>query len=73
MAQASGLEKVPKDKRNPLNTTTHGTGDLVMVNTITLNHLHNLFFVKDAYKQGARKFIVGVGGSATNDGINMKN
>eukprot|EP00026_Physarum_polycephalum_P010318 Phypoly_transcript_10477.p1 GENE.Phypoly_transcript_10477~~Phypoly_transcript_10477.p1 ORF type:complete len:377 (+),score=69.05 Phypoly_transcript_10477:93-1223(+) len=52
MAQASGIEKVPKEKRNPFNTTTHGTGDLIM----------------DAYKHGARKFVVGVGGSATNDG-----
>lgn len=52
MAQASGLELVPPAKRNPLKTTTFGTGQLV----------------KDAIKHGARKIIIGLGGSATTDG-----
>lgn len=56
MAQASGLPLVPKEKRNPLYTTTYGVGELM----------------KDAIKQGCRKFIVGIGGSATNDaGLGM--
>lgn len=45
MAKASGLEMVPKQKRNPLITTTYGTGELV----------------KDALKHGVRKIIVGLG------------
>lgn len=52
MAQASGLEIVPKDKRNPLITTTYGTGELI----------------NDALKHGVKKIIIGLGGSATNDG-----
>jgi glycerate kinase len=52
MAAASGLEQVPVELRNPLNTTTHGTGQLM---------LH-------AYKNGYTHFLVGMGGSATNDG-----
>lgn len=52
MATASGLPLVPLDKRNPEKTTTFGTGELV----------------KDALKKGAREFIIGIGGSATNDG-----
>lgn len=52
MAKASGLEMILKQKRNPLITTTYGTGELV----------------KDALKQGVKKIIVGLGGSATNDG-----
>jgi len=51
MAQAAGLPLVPKDKRNPLLTTTFGVGELV----------------KDAVMRGCRTFIVGIGGSATND------
>lgn len=51
MAQAGGLPLVPKAKRNPLLTTTFGVGEMV----------------KDAISKGCRKFIVGIGGSATND------
>jgi glycerate kinase len=40
------------EKRNPLYTTTYGVGELIM----------------DAIKRGCKKFIVGLGGSATNDG-----
>jgi len=52
MAAASGLESVPPARRDPRVTTTRGTGELI---------LHAL----DA---GARRFVLGVGGSATNDG-----
>ena len=52
MAEASGLTLVPEDKRNPLITTTYGTGQLI----------------KFALDQGCRKMIIGIGGSATNDG-----
>lgn len=51
MAAASGLPLVPEDKRNPLLTTTYGTGELI----------------HDALDRGCRHFIVGIGGSATND------
>lgn len=52
MAEASGITLVSDDERNPLNTTTYGVGELV----------------KDAIQRGCRRFIVGIGGSATNDG-----
>src|SRR5881296_1849351 len=52
MAKAAGLALVPADKRDPRVTTTYGVGEL-------LQH---------AYEAGARHFIVGIGGSATNDG-----
>jgi glycerate kinase len=52
MAEASGLYLVPKDKRNPLTTSTYGTGELI----------------RDAINMGCRKIILGIGGSATNDG-----
>ncbi|MDI3535001.1 MAG: glycerate 2-kinase [Thermosediminibacterales bacterium] len=52
MARASGLPLVPVHKKNPLITTTYGTGELI----------------KSALDLGCRKFIIGVGGSATNDG-----
>lgn len=52
MALASGLTMVPLDQRNPLITTTYGTGQLI----------------KAALDQGCREFIIGIGGSATNDG-----
>ena len=52
MAAASGLPLVPADKRNPLNTTTYGTGELI----------------KDALDRGYRKISIAIGGSATNDG-----
>ena len=52
MAAASGLELVPPDQRNPLITTTYGVGELI----------------RAALDSGARHLIIGVGGSATNDG-----
>ena len=52
MAAASGLALVPPEKRNPLITTSRGTGELI---------LH-------ALEHGARSIIIGIGGSATNDG-----
>jgi glycerate kinase len=52
MAEASGLHLVPEAKRNPLITTTRGTGELI----------------HDAIEQGITKLVIGIGGSATNDG-----
>lgn len=52
MAAASGLPLVPPEKRNPLMTTTYGTGELILA----------------ALAKGCRKLIIGIGGSATNDG-----
>lgn len=52
MAEASGLMLVPKGKRNPYITTSFGTGELIL----------------DALDQGVKKIILGIGGSATNDG-----
>ncbi|MFH0963557.1 MAG: glycerate kinase [Planctomycetota bacterium] len=52
MAAASGLPLVPLDRRNPLVTTTFGTGELI----------------RAAFDLGARRFILGIGGSATVDG-----
>jgi glycerate kinase len=51
MAEASGLHLVPVDQRNPLLTTTFGTGELI----------------KAALDRGARRLIVAIGGSATSD------
>lgn len=56
MAQAAGLPLVPEEKRNPMHTTTYGVGEMIC----------------DAIACGCRKFILGIGGSATNDaGIGM--
>ncbi|HEX9060222.1 MAG TPA: glycerate kinase [Clostridia bacterium] len=52
MAEASGLCLVPEGKRNPLLTSTYGTGELII----------------DALSKGCRDIIIGIGGSATNDG-----
>lgn len=52
MASASGLPLVPEDKRNPMFTTTYGTGQLI----------------EAALERGCRTLIVGIGGSATVDG-----
>lgn len=52
MAEASGLALVEGRERNPLHTTTYGTGELI----------------RDALDRGARSLIVGIGGSATVDG-----
>ena len=58
MAICSGLPLVPNDLRNPLKTTTYGVGELIL----------------DALDKGCNEFIVGIGGSATNDaGIGMCN
>lgn len=51
MASASGLPLVPAADRNPMKTTTYGTGELI----------------KDALEKGCREFLIGIGGSATND------
>lgn len=52
MSGAAGITLVPEAKRNPLHTTTYGVGEVI----------------KDAISKGCRHFIVGIGGSATNDG-----
>lgn len=52
MAAASGLGLVPLECRDPRITTTRGTGELI----------------RHALEQGARRMVVGIGGSATNDG-----
>lgn len=52
MAEAAGLPLVPPEMRDPMFTTTYGVGELI---------LH-------AIARGCRSFIVGIGGSATNDG-----
>lgn len=52
MSAAAGITLVPEKSRNPMNTTTYGVGELIL----------------DAIERGCRHFIVGIGGSATNDG-----
>ena len=52
MAQAAGITLVSGAEKNPLFTTTFGVGEMI----------------RDAVAQGCRRFIVGIGGSATNDG-----
>ena len=52
MSAASGLWLIPTEKRNPMETTTYGTGELI----------------GKAMEIGCKKIIIGVGGSATNDG-----
>ena len=51
MASASGLPLIEKSRRNPLKTSTYGFGEMIA----------------HAIAHGARKFIIGIGGSATND------
>lgn len=51
MANASGLPLIPNSKRDPMETTTYGTGELI----------------RDALEKGCKEFIIGIGGSATND------
>ena len=56
MAAAAGITLVSENEINPLNTTTYGVGEMI----------------KDAIKKGCRNFIIGIGGSATNDcGVGM--
>ena len=52
MASASGITLIPASRRNPLYTTTYGVGEMI----------------NDAIDRGARSFVIGIGGSATNDG-----
>lgn len=52
MSGAAGITLVAEQERNPLNTTTYGVGEVI----------------KDAVTKGCRHFIIGIGGSATNDG-----
>ena len=52
MSAAAGITLVPEKSRNPMSTTTYGVGELIL----------------DAIERGCRQFIVGIGGSATNDG-----
>lgn len=52
MSAAAGITLIPAESRDPLKTTTFGVGEMI----------------KDAISQGCRHFIVGIGGSATNDG-----
>ena len=52
MASASGITLITEDRRNPLYTTTYGVGEMI----------------NDAIDRGARSFVIGIGGSATNDG-----
>lgn len=51
-ARAVGLHLVPPDRRNPLVASSYGVGEMIA----------------DAYRQGCRRFIVGLGGTATCDG-----
>lgn len=52
MAAAAGLPLVPEDRRDPMHTTTYGVGEMI----------------RDAVTNGCERFIIGIGGSATNDG-----
>lgn len=52
IAEAAGIKLIAADKLNPLYTTTYGVGEMI----------------KDAIQRGCRNFIIGIGGSATNDG-----
>ena len=52
MAQAAGLTLIAEERRNPMYTTTYGVGEVIL----------------DAYRTGCRNFLIGIGGSATNDG-----
>ena len=51
MAEINGLTTLSPIERNPMKTSTYGTGELI----------------KDALEKGFRRFIIGIGGSATND------
>ncbi len=52
MSGAAGITLVPETEKNPMQTTTYGVGEVI----------------KDAITRGCRRFIIGIGGSATNDG-----
>lgn len=58
MAEASGITLVDEKERNPLKSSTYGTGELI----------------RDAINRGVKEILIGIGGSATNDcGIGMAN
>ena len=52
MSQASGITLVSPEERNPLKTSSYDVGEMIL----------------DAYHKGCRRFLIGIGGSATNDG-----
>ena len=52
MSQASGITLVAPEERSPLKTSSYGVGEMIL----------------DAYHKGCRRFLIGIGGSATNDG-----
>lgn len=52
IASAAGITLIKENERNPLNTTSYGVGEII----------------SDAIERGCRNFIIGIGGSATNDG-----
>jgi len=52
IASAAGITLIEENRRNPLNTTSYGVGEII----------------SDAIERGCRNFIIGIGGSATNDG-----
>ncbi len=52
MSKVSGLELLSSKEKDPWTTTTYGTGELI----------------RDALNRGCKKLIIGIGGSATNDG-----
>lgn len=52
MSQAAGITLVKREERNPLYTTTYGVGEMI----------------RHAIQKGCRRFLIGIGGSATNDG-----
>ena len=52
MAEAAGITLVSGEEKNPLHTTTYGVGEMIL----------------DAVRNGAKTFVIGIGGSATNDG-----
>ena len=52
MAEAAGINLIPREQLNPMKTTTYGVGQMI----------------SDAMDRGCRSFLIGIGGSATNDG-----
>ena len=52
MAEAAGINLIPREQLNPMKTTTYGVGQMI----------------SDAMERGCRSFLIGIGGSATNDG-----
>lgn len=52
MSGAAGITLIPRNQLDPMKATTYGVGEVI----------------KDAIKRGCRRFLIGIGGSATNDG-----